>query len=270
MKTRIISGVVMAVIVAVVVVIGHFVPVVLTVFAAVLCDGALYELTRTATGIQDMKSVFAAAGYGALMVFLWDDPFGWGKTGSLLLWVSVVYFLIAVGLTLWNHADFSLASIAVLTAMPLPVAFAFSCLSRVINHTDGLYYLLLMLNFASVCDMGAYFVGSAVGKHKLCPAISPKKTVEGAVGGILSSMVVSVILCLCFGFSAKLFYTVLLTVPFCVIGMGGDLFASAIKRSVGIKDYGRLIPGHGGVLDRLDSILLIAPVLWLCIETGWV
>ena len=152
--------------------------------------------------------------------------------------------------------------------MPAVLAFGFSCIGGVINHRDGLYYLLLTLNFSSVCDMGAYFVGSACGKHKLCPEISPKKTVEGAVGGIVSSIVVSVIILLCFGRAAELPLLLLLTIPFCILGMFGDLFASAIKRSVGLKDYSHLIPGHGGILDRFDSILLIAPVMYLCVMRG--
>ena len=89
-------------------------------------------------------------------------------------------------------------------------------------------------SFSSVCDMGAYFVGVTCGKHKLCPNISPKKTVEGAVGGIISSMVVTVILALCF--SKSLVLPIILTIPLCILGMIGDLFASAIKRSVDLNN----------------------------------
>ena len=125
----------------------------------------------------------------------------------------------------------------------------------------------MLLNFSSICDMGAYFVGVTCGKHKLCPEISPKKTVEGALGGILSSIIISFILTLIFSIN-KAYVLIPLTVLFCIIGMLGDLFASVIKRSVGLKDYGNLIPGHGGILDRFDSILLIAPVLYIFIEFG--
>ena len=114
--------------------------------------------------------------------------------------------------------------------------------------------------------MGAYFVGVTCGKHKLCPNISPKKTVEGAIGGVVSSIVVTVILSLCF--SKSLILPIVLTIPFCILGMVGDLFASAIKRSVNLKDYGNLIPGHGGILDRVDSIIMIAPLLYMCITLG--
>jgi len=133
-------------------------------------------------------------------------------------------------------------------------------LNGIISGENGIYYLLLLLNFSSVCDMGAYFVGVTLGKHKLCPNLSPKKTVEGAIGGIVSSLVVTAILCLCF--HKTMWIMLLLTIPFCILGMIGDLFASAIKRAVGIKDYGNLIPGHGGVMDRLDSIIMIAPLMY--------
>lgn len=267
MKTRIISGIVMGLIVAAVLVTGAYVPAVVTVFIALLSGVAVYELVHTAAGIKDTASVVAATLFGVSAVLGFGDPFGL-KIPNLILWLAVIYFLVVVVLCLKNHGSFSLSHLAVLCAMPLPVAFAFSCLGRVINGADGYYYLLLLFNFSSVCDMGAYFVGVTCGKHKLCPEISPKKTVEGLLGGFASSLLVAVILCLSFGFNDRLVKTLLLTVPFCTVGVCGDLFASVIKRTVGIKDYGRLIPGHGGVLDRVDSILLIAPLLWLCVEAG--
>lgn len=126
----------------------------------------------------------------------------------------------------------------------------------------------MLLNFSSVCDAGAYFVGSTLGRHKLCPNISPHKTVEGAIGGIVSSVIVTYILGFSFSFEKNLANAALLTVPFCILGMIGDLFASAIKRAAGIKDYGNLIPGHGGILDRFDSIIMTAPLLYLFIALG--
>ena len=114
--------------------------------------------------------------------------------------------------------------------------------------------------------MGAYFTGVTIGKHKLCPNLSPKKTVEGAIGGIVSSVIVTLIITLCF--KTSIILPLILTVPLCILGMAGDLFASAIKRSVGIKDYGKLIPGHGGILDRVDSIIMIVPVMYLMIFFG--
>ncbi len=261
MKTRIISGILMGAIVATVLCAGFFLnSIIITLAVAALAAGATYELLHNAVGIGSKAALIGACLYSVLAVFSTGYPI------YALLFVSVVYFLFAVVIILKHNKEFTLAHIASLSGLPVCLSFAFYCLASVIVFEGGIYYLLLLLNFSSVCDMGAYFVGVTLGKHKLCPNISPKKTVEGAAGGILSSVIVTVILALCFNKSILL--PVILTVPFCIIGMIGDLFASAIKRAVGLKDYGNLIPGHGGILDRLDSIIMIVPLLFLLILHG--
>ena len=270
MKTRIISGIIMGVIVACVLALGFLVqPIIITLAVALIAAGAVYELIHNAAGIKSKIAVSGSIVFAFLYVVFSDNSVFVKPYYSL--WLSpelvnsllLIYFLFAVIIILKNHKDFDLGKIVSLFALPLPYAYAFSCLSSVIKHPDGIYYLLLLLNFSSVCDMGAYFVGVTMGKHKLCPNLSPKKTVEGAVGGIVSSVIVTVIISLCF--AKSLVIPMLLTIPFCVLGMLGDLFASAIKRSVGLKDYSNLIPGHGGILDRVDSIIMIAPFLYFTI-----
>ena len=273
MKTRIISGIVMGVIVATVLALGILVqPIIITLAVALVAAGAVYELIHNAAGIKSKIAVTGSIVFAFLYVVFSDNSVFVKPYYSL--WLSpelvnsllLIYFLFAVIIILKNHKDFDLGKIVSLFALPLPYAYAFSCLSSVIKHPDGIYYLLLLLNFSSVCDMGAYFVGVTMGKHKLCPNLSPKKTVEGAVGGIVSSVIVTLIISLCF--AKSLVIPMLLTIPFCVLGMLGDLFASAIKRSVGLKDYSNLIPGHGGILDRVDSIIMIAPFLYFAITLG--
>ena len=270
MKTRIISGIVMGVIVACVLALGFLVqPIIITIAVALIAAGAVYELIHNAAGIKSKIAVAGSIVFAFLYVVFSDNSVFVNSYSSQ--WLSpelensllLIYFLYAVIIILKNHKDFDLGKIVSLFALPLPYAYAFSCLSSVIKHQDGIYYLLLLLNFSSVCDMGAYFVGVTMGKHKLCPNLSPKKTVEGAVGGIVSSVIVTLIISLCF--AKSLVIPMLLTIPFCVLGMLGDLFASAIKRSVGLKDYSNLIPGHGGILDRVDSIIMIAPFLYFAI-----
>ena len=270
MKTRIISGIIMGVIVACVLALGLLVqPIIITLAVALIAAGAVYELIHNAAGIKSKIAVSGSVIFAFLYVVFSDNSVFIKPYYSL--WLSpelvnsllLIYFLFAVIIILKNHKDFDLGKIVSLFALPLPYAYAFSCLSSVIKHPDGIYYLLLLLNFSSVCDMGAYFVGVTMGKHKLCPNLSPKKTVEGAVGGIVSSVIVTLIISLCF--AKSLVIPMLLTIPFCVLGMLGDLFASAIKRSVGLKDYSNLIPGHGGILDRVDSIIMIAPFLYFAI-----
>jgi phosphatidate cytidylyltransferase len=120
-------------------------------------------------------------------------------------------------------------------------------------------WLVILAAFGS--DICAYFTGMALGKHKLCPSISPKKTIEGAIGGVLGST----LLCGLFGYFAlpDLFVHCILIGAFgSIFSMAGDLVASIIKRNLEIKDYGTLIPGHGGILDRFDSVLFTAPFVF--------
>ncbi len=262
MKTRIISGIILGAIVAAVLIFGFLVSkAIIVVAVALLAAAAAYELLKAAE-ISDKISLIGAA-VGSFLIVLTNINIPLFSNFGGVIVIGSLYAVFAVVMILKNHAEFDLAKIAVSYAFPIVFGVAFFLLCRIIISDGGIYYLLLLLNFSSVCDMGAYFVGVKFGKRKLCPSISPKKTVEGALGGIASSIVVTLILSLCF--KTSIIMPMLLTIPFCILGMIGDLFASAIKRSVGLKDYGNLIPGHGGIMDRLDSIIMIAPLLFVCI-----
>lgn len=144
---------------------------------------------------------------------------------------------------------------------------------------DAIFFILLILCFAWGGDTCAYFAGRAFGKHKLCPVVSPKKTVEGAIGGVLGTMVFGVLVTLIYSVAADRMeaftrsnigvsmYVViaLLACVAAVLGIYGDLFASVVKRQCGIKDYGTIFPGHGGILDRFDSVMFIAPFVTMVI-----
>ncbi len=145
-----------------------------------------------------------------------------------------------------------------------PVMMLFIYLARELKY--GIYIYSLIFICSWVCDTCAYFAGSRFGRIPMASALSPKKTVEGAVGGILGSVILCVITGLVIAFRYK---EEKLILPFVLIGflgsivsMIGDLAASAIKRDHGIKDYGSLIPGHGGIMDRFDSVIFIAPVIY--------
>ena len=144
---------------------------------------------------------------------------------------------------------------------------------------DAIYFILLILCFAWGGDTCAYFAGRAFGKHKLCPVVSPKKTVEGAIGGVLGTMVFGVVATLIYSIAANRMEAftrsnigvsmyVIIALLGCiaaVLGIYGDLFASVVKRQCGIKDYGTIFPGHGGILDRFDSVMFIAPFVTMVI-----
>lgn len=127
--------------------------------------------------------------------------------------------------------------------------------------TQYRYFMGMIFITALVTDTAAYFSGYFFGKHKLWPEISPKKTREGAVGGILGSVIVSTLVGY-FIAPGLLIHFIILGVIGSVAGQFGDLVASAFKRRLGIKDYGNLIPGHGGILDRFDSILFTGPIVY--------
>lgn len=264
MKTRIISGIVMGAIVAAILAVGFlWNTVVITISISVLAAFAIYELLHNAVKMPDKLSLLGACIYAFLAVFMLELSTAPAISIVCLFVLSVIYWIFAAVAVLINHKSYNLSHILAVFSLPLVYALAFFSLGGIISSANGIYYLLLLINFSSVCDMGAYFVGSFLGKHKLCPNISPKKTVEGAVGGIASSLIVTLILCLCF--KQSLIITLVLTLPLCILGMVGDLFASAIKRSVELKDFGNLIPGHGGIMDRVDSIIMIAPLMYILV-----
>ena len=134
---------------------------------------------------------------------------------------------------------------------------------RIRMMENGVFLVVAPFVMAFLTDCGAYFVGCAFGKHKLCPIISPKKTVEGLIGGILGGIVgmivYGLVLQYLFGFNVNYLFAVI----YGALGAGGatfgDLMFSVIKRQTGIKDYGKLLPGHGGILDRFDSVTIVAP-----------
>ena len=144
---------------------------------------------------------------------------------------------------------------------------------------DAIYFILLILCFAWGGDTAAYFAGRAFGRRKLAPIVSPHKTVEGAVGGVLGTMVFGVLVTVIYSVAADRMeaftrsnigvsmYVViaLLACVAAVLGIYGDLFASVVKRQCGIKDYGTIFPGHGGILDRFDSVMFIAPFVTMVI-----
>lgn len=263
MKTRIISGAVLAVATVLILMLNINYPIIAVIVMAALSGVAAYEMLFGTKTVENKVAVTAAVIYSAAAQFAFEGFF------SVTL-ITYIYVLVIAMIALAKHKSFGVKQIAMSISMPVVLSFAFHCLVTLINASDGfgILYFVLLFNFSSVSDIFAYFVGSAIGKHKMAPVISPKKSFEGLFGGILGSIIGIVIIYFVFGAicennTLNLWLLLAATPVFCLIGVLGDLFTSAIKRECGIKDYGKLIPGHGGVLDRLDSILLVAPALTL-------
>jgi len=190
--------------------------------------------------------------------------------------ISLGLFLVIVALFLmiiFKHEKFSIINISltVFGMLYIPFLFAFVVLTRKMDN--GLLFLWFILIGAFGTDTFAYFGGRFLGKNKILPVISPKKTWEGAISGVVGSVMISLAYGLLFNQLVEK-SDIIAPYHFIVIGMLtgiisqiGDWGASAIKRFSKIKDYGQLMPGHGGVLDRFDSILLVAPTVYFYVST---
>lgn len=131
-----------------------------------------------------------------------------------------------------------------------------------IIYLDGTYYLYLVFVIAVATDTFAYLSGMAFGRRKLVPSISPNKTIEGAVGAVVGTMILGLVYCHFTGLGVSFLHALFIGIA-SITAQLGDLFASKIKRATGIKDYGHFLPGHGGFLDRFDSILMIIPMVYM-------
>lgn len=189
---------------------------------------------------------------------------------SIILYLFVVICVLMLLLMLpvvFKSDKYNISDIAITLfgIFYIPFLFSFVILTRFLEQ--GLYYIGMIFIGACVTDIFAYFVGCSIGKHKLLPKVSPKKTVEGSIGGIIGSVALMVLYGMYLnkyvaGINISLLSFAFLGLMTSIVSQLGDLFASAIKRYVGIKDYGSILPGHGGILDRFDSILLVAPVVY--------
>lgn len=267
MKTRIISAMV-AIVIAIVVLLLHN-TIVLQAAVCFLTVIAIYELARAA-GLQKYKVLTVSS-----MIFGGSVPLVWLGSGVLfentgflkyLIPVEVfVYLLVLFSCLLAYYKTIKYEKLFFIGFETFFVTAAMSSLI-VVHIADGLIAVVLTLCAAWLADSGAYFAGTFFGRHKLCPNISPKKTVEGVIGGVISNGIILCIVAFVYSFindKAEINY-ILLFVLGCIcaiLGLLGDLKASLIKRQAGIKDYGNIMPGHGGVMDRFDSVLIVAPFM---------
>ncbi len=232
-----------------------------TVLFGVMAAIGAYELLWR-TGLAKVPSLVAVTSAFAFLNCLWSGlghPYVWALAGIL------VFAAILFGHILASSAKLSFEKICICLAGGLLIPFLFGAIIRLRCMEQGKFYILIPCVLAFLPDTGAYFAGRAFGKHKLSPVISPNKTVEGVVGGVVSAMLGMLLFCLIlqlgFSFRVNYGYALLYGALGALAAVFGDLSFSAIKRQTGIKDYGNLIPGHGGILDRFDSMTVVAPLV---------
>ena len=258
MLKRTITGVAL---IAVLVVVLLFLPAWCTgVLLSVMVALAAEELLKT-TGLVDNAHLLGAAVVTAINVVWWCY---YGMIYAWALGVLLVFVVLCFAQMLRTHGQLPFQQVAMTMVAGLLIPFLLSALVRIRIMENGVYFVAAPFVMAFMPDTGAYLIGCAFGKHKLCPIISPKKTVEGlfggVLGGILGMIVYGRVLQHFFGFTVNYLFAGI----YGALGAGGatfgDLMFSVIKRQTGIKDYGKLLPGHGGILDRFDSVTIVAPL----------
>ena len=259
MINRIIVGIILAAVVGLVVALGG----VVLMAAALLCmAGTMYEMYRAVKRLAPTIQLWPMVFY--VIISSVGARF-WGILGVVAAFLVAVMVVFAQKI-LEGKLDFEGILFSVFVLL-YPGLFA-SLLYSLALMPDPICRMgvLMAIFMASMPDMFAYFTGMAFGKHKMAPVISPKKTWEGALGGVLGGLVTGVALYFLqsiFGMAIPLLDFVLLGGICAIAGMIGDLAASLVKRTIDIKDYSRIFMDHGGLMDRLDSVLFVAPVICL-------
>lgn len=178
------------------------------------------------------------------------------KIDALIVFIMLVLFYTVITKNKFTFTD---AGFAFIATIYVGIGFYFLIVARM----EGLNYVLFVLFVIWGTDTGAYFIGRALGKRKLWPEISPNKTVEGAIGGIVIACIVGVAFHLIYPFEQSMLRIIIVIISISVVGQIGDLVASAYKRNYHVKDSGKLLPGHGGILDRMDSLIFVLPFLYV-------
>lgn len=256
MKQRIITAIVALILFIPVVYMGSWV---LELVVAGLGIIALFELFRmkgnnlfTIEGIISILALLGLLFPHYVSLFLPEY-----MNTQVILYPFVLLLLVS---TVFSKNDFTFddVAVAVLGIMYIGYGFRFLLLTR----NAGLDLLLFVLFVVWATDIGAYMIGRKLGKHKLAPSISPNKTIEGAFGGIVMALIIAFIYLTYYPQNYNTGWMLALTVVLSIAGQLGDLVESAFKRYYNVKDSGNILPGHGGILDRFDSLLFVLPILY--------
>lgn len=280
MKQRVITAVVLLALLAVVV--WQINTPVLVLVIAFLAAVAANEIMRCAK-VENTFIRVVATGYAACVPFFasakaltpWVSEAVWGKVigavPGVVYLIALVLVLLLAMLKGYAYTTFEDVAVSVFAGALVPFVFSVFIRLRDMFQIEqfGIYLIFYGLICALATDSGAQLAGMAFGKHKMSPNISPKKTVEGAIGGLIFSLILNAVAIILYNRLAdfkmdEFAVTVLLAacLPVSFLGMMGDLSASVLKRNFGVKDFGKIFPGHGGVMDRFDSSMFTLPVTY--------
>lgn len=242
-------------------------PVGTAILTAAMSILAVYELLIGA-GFCKHPRIFIYACLMALAVCVWS----WLELSRPIGMIAVLLFLCALfGEMLAAHTKLGFRTVCAAIFAGVVIPYLLGALIRLRVMENGKFFVLAVFLLTMIPDSGAYFAGRAFGKHKLCPVVSPNKTVEGAVGGVVATVIFMVVYALIMKYAFDFKVNYLFVVLYAILGAGasilGDLTFSVIKRQADIKDYGALLPGHGGILDRFDSTTVVAPLVEVLVLT---
>lgn len=258
-KTRLISGIVLVIIALATIISGSWILFFTLLAVSLIGMRELYKVMKVS---DEHVTVLELIGYlGAVLYYIaMKADFGNYGTMAIIISMILILFVYVFGYPKY-HAEQVMA--AFFGVVYVAVMLSFIYLTRSLPDGKFLVWLIFLCSWG--CDTCAYCVGMLIGKHKMAPVLSPKKSIEGAVGGVAGAALLGVIYAA--ATQGKMAEYALICAVGALISMVGDLAASAIKRNQNIKDYGKLIPGHGGILDRFDSVIITAPVIYYLAKT---
>ena len=253
-KTRLISGIVLVIIALATIISGSWILFFTLLAVSLIGMRELYKVMKVS---DEHVTVLELVGYlGAVLYYIaMKADFGNYGTMAIIISMILILFVYVFGYPKY-HAEQVMA--AFFGVVYVAVMLSFIYLTRSLPDGKFLVWLIFLCSWG--CDTCAYCVGMLIGKHKMAPVLSPKKSIEGAVGGVAGAALLGVIYAA--ATQGRMAEYALICAVGALISMVGDLAASAIKRNQGIKDYGKLIPGHGGILDRFDSVIFTAPAIY--------
>ena len=253
-KTRLISGIVLVIIALATIISGSWILFFTLLAVSLIGMRELYKVMKVS---DEHVTVLELVGYlGAVLYYIaMKADFGNYGTMAIIISMILILFVYVFGYPKY-HAEQVMA--AFFGVVYVAVMLSFIYLTRSLPDGKFLVWLIFLCSWG--CDTCAYCVGMLIGKHKMAPVLSPKKSIEGAVGGVAGAALLGVIYAA--ATQGKMAEYALICAVGALISMVGDLAASVIKRNQNIKDYGKLIPGHGGILDRFDSVIITAPVIY--------
>ena len=258
-KTRLISGIVLVIIALATIISGSWILFFTLLAVSLIGMRELYKVMKVS---DEHVTVLELVGYlGAVLYYIaMKADFGNYGTMAIIISIILILFVYVFGYPKY-HAEQVMAAFFGVIYVAVMLSFIYHTRSL----PDGKFLVWLIFLCSWGCDTCAYCVGMLIGKHKMAPVLSPKKSIEGAVGGVAGAALLGVIYAA--ATQGKMAEYALICAVGALISMVGDLAASAIKRNQNIKDYGKLIPGHGGILDRFDSVIITAPVIYYLAKT---